>query len=405
MGYVGLRYSLAAILLSGCAHVAPLTPVQQETLADATELCALVREEYIYFAERKTGWDAACDNPSAMIAPVTDRAEQLRALETLADVLHDPHISFGTNSALSPRLVPSGSDYWLDGPRVVAVRQGSAAAKADLRIGDIVVAVNGMALEDALRARLQPAGVLYSAEQESWALNAAVAGHWNVPRSVTVSRTDGLETLSLASEASGEEIAPLSATLIDGSIGYIRFHDSLGDSDTVAAFDAVMNTLKDARFWIIDLRDTPGGGSTDVAEPILGRFLAEPAEYQRIRPADAPEWTKISEPYGDWTAEGPVAVLVGRWTGSMGEGLAIGFDGTGRGEVFGSDMARLAGGVDEFKLSQTGFSIRIPTYDLAHMNGTPRHEWSPPYPVLADNGGGPDLALQAARDWFASFEQ
>lgn len=405
MGHVGLLSSLAALLLSGCAHVAPLTPAQQETLADATELCALVREEYVYYSDRTVGWETACGKFSETIGPVTERAEQLRALETLTDALYDPHVSFGTNSAMSPRLVPSGSDYWLDGTRVVAVRQGGAAAKAGLRVGDDVVAVNGLALEDATRARLQPTGVAYSAEQEAWARNAAAAGYWNVPRSVTVSRADGLKTLSLATEAPGEQAGPVSGAMLDGAIGYIRFHDSLGDSDTVAAFDAVMNTLKDARFWIIDLRDTPGGGSTDVAEPVLGRFLAEPAEYQRIRPADAPEWIKISEPYGDWIAEGPVAVLVGRWTGSMGEGLAVGFDGTGRGDVFGSDMARLAGGVDEFKLSQTGFSIRIPTYDLAHMNGTARHEWSPPHPALADNGEGPDLTLQAAKDWFASFEQ
>ncbi len=88
----------------------------------------------------------------------------------------------------------------------------------------------------------------------------------------------------------------------------------------------------------------------------------------------------------------------------MGEGLAIGFDGIERGEVFGSDMARLAGGVEDYRLSQTGFPIRLPAYDLAHLNGTPRHEWSPPHQVVADNGDGPDLALAAALDWIGRPE-
>lgn len=399
-----LGLCLLTAILSGCAHVASLTDIQQDTLADGQELCDLVRANYAYLDKRQPGWDAACRRLPDQVGQVSTRPEQLRVLETLTDALHDPHITFGTNSSISPRLVPSGADYSLEEDRVIAVRAGSAAAQAGLAVGDQIVSVNGRTLGDALRSRLQPPDTAASEAQRNWALNAAAAGYRDEPRSATILRDGQSHELTLEGRAVVPPESPLTARMIDGAVGYIRLNDSLGETSTVAAFDAAMDSLRGARFWILDLRDTPGGGSTDIAEPILGRFLSDSAAYQRIRPTDGPEWVKVAEPHGDWTAEGPVAVLVGRWTGSMGEGLAVGFDGAGRGDVFGSDMARLAGGVETFTLSRTGYPIRIPTYDLAHLNGTPRHVWSPPHNVLADNGDGPDLALQAALDWFAEFE-
>ena len=66
-------------------------------------------------------------------------------------------------------------------------------------------------------------------------------------------------------------------------------------------------------------------------------------------------------------------------------------------------MARLAGGVEDYMLSRVGIPIRLPAYSLAHVYGTPRHEWTPPHQVIADNGDGPDLALEAALDWLGEF--
>ncbi len=91
-----------------------------------------------------------------------------------------------------------------------------------------------------------------------------------------------------------------------------------------------------------------------------------------------------------------MVVLVGRWTGSMGEGMAIGFDGMNRATVIGNDMAGLAGGVEDFEFPKFGIRYSFPTYNLKHVDGTNRHEWSPPVFVISDNGNGPDLALEKA---------
>jgi adenine-specific DNA-methyltransferase len=102
------------------------------------------------------------------------------------------------------------------------------------------------------------------------------------------------------------------------------------------------------------------------------------------------------DPRGPWTLSGPVAVLSGRWTGSMGEGMAIGFDGMNRGAVVGGPMAGLAGGIEVHKLPATDTDLRLPAYGLAHVDGTPRQYWSPRERVQPDPGGSEDPALARA---------
>jgi carboxyl-terminal processing protease len=45
----------------------------------------------------------------------------------------------------------------------------------------------------------------------------------------------------------------------------------------------------------------------------------------------------------------PVVVLVGNWTGSMGEGIAIGFEGIKRAKIVGTKMAGLLGEIYSFE--------------------------------------------------------
>jgi carboxyl-terminal processing protease len=226
-------------------------------------------------------------------------------------------------------------------------------------------------------------------------LNAAGAGHRGQTRQLDLLRGGERIALELGDPPPVALDTPLNARMI-GDIGYIRFNDSLGDPGTVTAFDAAVDGMRSAKGWIIDLRDTPSGGSTDVAEPVMGRFIAETADYQITQPLQATAYPRSIVARGPWTLSGPVAVLVGRWTGSMGEGMAIGFDGMKRGTVVGGPMAGLAGGVEVFKLPSTDTDLRLPTYGLAHMDGTPRHRWTPEVLVQPDLGGAQDPALSRA---------
>jgi C-terminal processing protease CtpA/Prc len=63
-----------------------------------------------------------------------------------------------------------------------------------------------------------------------------------------------------------------------------------------------------------------------------------------VRPGGDAERAAIAP--GDRIA--PVVVLVNHWTGSIGEGMAIGLDAMHRARVVGTPMAHLAGAISDF---------------------------------------------------------
>jgi len=83
-------------------------------------------------------------------------------------------------------------------------------------------------------------------------------------------------------------------------------------------------------------------------------------------------------------------VLVNRWTGSMGEGLAIGFDATGAGKVVGTEMARLVGATYTIPLPNTGIRANVPAERLQHVNGLPREQFRPVIYVDVENSAAGD---------------
>lgn len=87
-------------------------------------------------------------------------------------------------------------------------------------------------------------------------------------------------------------------------------------------------------------------------------------------------WTEYVNPRKEQYKK-PVVILVGRWTGSMGEGLAIGFEGMERAEIVGSEMERLAGEMNGFSFKNQSFGYRLSTTRLFHINGTPREKYVP----------------------------
>lgn len=377
------------------------TKVEQDVLA----FCELVRARYAYIESRRHIWEETCDMAAedAQLDKAQTPSGHLALLERMVDQLHDNHVSLNTNSAVSPRLVPSGSDVWLslEGgvAKVRAVRPLSGAAEAGLQIGDVITELNGAPVLAVATERILAARETVTSARLDWAINAQVAGYRGAHRIVSVLRDGVTVELHLGDPEPAAPPHKVSWRRLPGNIGYIRIEDSLGDEATVEAFDDALEALQDARRWVIDLRNTPGGGNTDVAEPIMGRFINGVKPYQRSGPRWRGQPVRYVASRGPWRAKGKLAVLAGRWTGSMGEGMAIGFDGLRRARVFGSPMARLAGGVEGFELPGSGIRVRFPTYDLLHIKGQSRHDWRPPYVVIADNGNGPDLALEAALEW------
>jgi C-terminal processing protease CtpA/Prc len=73
----------------------------------------------------------------------------------------------------------------------------------------------------------------------------------------------------------------------------------------------------------------------------------------------------------------PLVVIVNRWTGSMGEGIAIGFDAMKRATIVGDKMAGLLGANYSFTLPETNIGFSFPAEKLFHVNGKPREDFVP----------------------------
>lgn len=161
----------------------------------------------------------------------------------------------------------------------------------------------------------------------------------------------------------------------------------------MAAFDQALSQLRGCKGLILDLRDVPSGGESSIALGILGRFVTRLLPYQRHRipnygQADVERnWIELVAPRGPFTYNAPVVVLVNHWTGSMGEGIAIGFDAMQRAIVVGTPMAHLAGAVSDDKLPKTGVDVAYATEQIFHVDGTPRQDWFPPVLVTIPVGG------------------
>jgi carboxyl-terminal processing protease len=368
-----------------------------------------IAASYAYFDAKATRWHDMPALYAGDLRDVKSRDEFIALLERVLDELYDPHAHLTTNLERSFRLVPSGADVWAEWIKgdatITQVRDNSQAARAGLRPGTVVVAIDGVPMADAVEARMGRSYPHSVAAARDWALRSVLAGRHHTRRLFTVREGGTTRTVELAvPEQPSRATAPLATLEVRPGIGYVRFNDSLGDSAAVAEFDRVLDGLRQARGLIIDLRNTPGGGNTGVAEGILGRFVGREQVYQKhalpANPGNAipgRSWFAYVSPRGDFTYTRPVAVLVNRWTGSMGEGLALGFDATRTGTVVGTPMAGLVGATTRIVLPRTRIGISVPDQRLFHVNGTPREEFRPAVPVdVAAATPGRDPFVEAA---------
>ena len=321
-------------------------------------------------------------------AAVHDETSLLHYAEDRMMSLADHHAITGSSFKDSWAVVPTYADLWIvvrDGRFVVdAVRDDSPAARAGIVPGDRLVAVGGIETSRAVRAFWGGLGLDVTPRRAEFAARILAAGRRDRDRQISVADATGrVRQLSLRSlYANRPSPSPLAvSSTATGDI--IRFNNSLGDDGTITAFDTAMARLPHDHALILDLRETPSGGNTTVARAILGWFVDAPRGYQvHNRPAEqretgiARQWIEQVLPRGGKYRDRLPTVWVGRWTGSMGEGLAVGFATLGA-EVRGDPMAGLNGSVEDLAIDGTDLVIKLPTERLMTTTYQPREDFRP----------------------------
>ncbi|HET7905042.1 MAG TPA: S41 family peptidase [Candidatus Eisenbacteria bacterium] len=263
-----------------------------------------------------------------------------------------------------------------------------------------VVTVAGAPVEEAVAALLPRSLRAPDPAARDWALRVALAGTHDAPVRVTAAAGPGAGSGAKAFEFVPGVTDPgrqIDFEMLAGGVALVRIHNSLGDTGTIAAFDSALDAARSAKGLILDLRDTPSGGTSTVARGILGRLVREERPYQRHElPSEERDfgvkrsWVEYVSPRGPFAFEAPVVALVGPWTGSMGEGIAIGLDGMKRAAVLGAPMAGLLGALYQESLPNTGFVVRVPAERLYHVDGRPRERFvprSPRFETTESRGG------------------
>ena len=361
-------------------------------LEDFDYLWRTFAAEYAYYDEKDTDWAKVRQRYRRKVEVTSEGGTFISILERTLEELYDNHAHLTYNTPTSPRTVPARSDLHAEwrqaGATVLAIRAGFQAALSGVKPGDAILSINNVPITEATQMRLPISVTAPTTELHNWALNKVLAGDRGVSRTLEVSRSG--QNLSFRLEAGRfdrqyavQHNCRLETRWLSPVLGYIGFNDSLGDASTIFLFDAALEELSAAKGLVLDLRRA-GGGNTAVLEGIAGRLVASRVAYQRTVRPSSEAFTSYWEPRGNSPYLRPIVVLVGPWTGSAGEGLAISLSAMDRARTVGLRMAELEGGVFHRQLPRTGVGFQITgekIYNGTIKNGSfysiPRRDYRP----------------------------
>lgn len=369
-----------ALLLAACATPAdqstpkPAACVTQPALTDLEAMRDVVKEAMVYPLGGGVPVDAVFDALKAKAEAANTREEHLRILEDFVYQLGDHHSHLSTNDSKSPRLVPSGASVWVEarGGKLVVTEIMPAmkqVREAGLREGMVIETVDGIVAARAFPAIASDAA--HKDDMAGFAARVGLAGtRVHQPKIVAVGGDGGRVELTVPALDldNGNALASLNFPCAD--VAVIRLNNSIGNTDLTPEFDGLMEKARTAKAIILDLRNTPSGGDSVVAKPLMAWFVSGTKGYQKHE-RDGKSWIEQVEGRKDRYA-GQLLVLVDHWTGSMGEGAAIGLRAAAGAKLVGTPMAGLRGAIEGFDVPCLGIGLRVPVERLYEINGTPR---------------------------------
>lgn len=374
------------------------------------------RESYAYLDREDLDVEALLARARAEAGRTGGPAELRRLLHRATFAFADPHLLVGPLDDADPNVGPTSADLALtlrDDRFVVAdVRAGSAADAAGVRPGWALRGVDGEAIEARVAALLGALVPEPTPRQRVYAATLVANGRRAGGRTIEFEVEGEARTLELENPRElarrVEALPPLEVREL-GEVVVVRFGNSLGRQETIAAFDAVIAGHAGRRGMILDLRNTPSGGNTDVARAIIGHFVDAARPYQVHEIPAIERATTVPRRFIELALpraprfSGRLAVLGGRWTGSMGEGLVIGLHAAAGARTFASDMGDLLGALHVLELPASGAVLELGGEALFHVDGTPRADFVADVPLASADrdaeGGDPGLA--AALAWLA----
>jgi carboxyl-terminal processing protease len=352
---------------------------------DLDEIIIDVIRNYVYLDDKNVDINCVKEYYFNEIKNIKTEEETVLFFEYLLNEFYDSHLLLNTNRKSSFRLFAPIFTTLENNKLIVAnVWQTQVENLNQNIVGAEILKFNGTDFQEAIIDFPTHCNDKNNIETKEWIANKILAGRYNEPRILTLKLVDNkVIEFNLDKVKIKKDNGLLTSKIVNG-IGVIRINNSLGNDNLVTEFDKALNHLMNTNGIILDLRNTPNGGDSYEARGIMSRFITEKKPYQQHSFIEKSEgnpdiernWIEYVIPRGE-TYTKPVIVLVGRWTGSMGEGLAIGFEGIGRAEIVGSEMERLAGEVFNFKFKHQKYGYKLSGAKLYNINGVLREKYVP----------------------------
>ena len=273
--------------------------------------------------------------------------------------------------------------------RVVSVRDASPAARAGLRPGDYVRAINGRATRD----------------MSAWEGNRLLRGAPGSKVSLIVIRGNAADPHEVDLVRERPAGALVTARMADAGTGYLRVVEF--SHQTPALLQQHVETLAKggASRYVIDLRSTSRG---DLEDGIAAARLFVKAGTLTIRQTKGDQREAVAAQASDGVIAAPVALLVDGGTSGAAEVFAAALDGNDRAALVGDDTIGRAGRQRLVKLPD-GSGLWLTHLRYLTPGGEPIHErgLEPDIDVEQSDvefGSEPpaeDLTLQKALEHFA----
>jgi carboxyl-terminal processing protease len=243
---------------------------------------------------------------------------------------------------------------------VTAVKSDFPAAKIGIKRGYIVESVDGITVEQII-AEVESRAIPIDSERKRLSdIADDICGRFfgDAGTSIALTFRDELNTLHEATlikkQRTGETIIDESlppfyvdfhAERLEGNIGYVRFSAFLPPVDE--HFSQVIDTMRDMRGLIIDIRGNPGG-MHEVGEAVVSKLLRKETLFSIFRYRDRTEEV-IVQP-GEKTYDGLVVVLIDALNASASERFSGCIQSIGRAVIIGERSSGSVGPSDVKKL-------------------------------------------------------
>jgi len=230
------------------------------------------------------------------------------AMRGMVSKLDDPYAQYFTEEEYQKLLTDTAGDYVgigisiqapdETGAKVISVYSDSPADKAGIQRGDVITKVNGNT----------------TAEKSLQEVITYFSDDTTVPDEITYLR-DGVETTVSLLRAE-VHIVRVTSSVLDGNIGYVHISEFNGSvaTDFSSAVDALKQQGIDK--LIIDLRDNPGGGLTEVLN-VAYKLIPKDKVIVSIRSKNGDE--DVYKSQGTEQYDMPIVVLVNGGSASASE--------------------------------------------------------------------------------------